>query len=78
MGGLTPDTLLVFDNNDGTVPVAGGGALPLPLVVPFSVGQPNQGLNVPWVMQTEISGVPEPATLWLLGLAIVVLVMRRR
>jgi hypothetical protein len=52
--------------------------LPLPLVVPFSFGQLNQGLNVPWVMQTEISGVPEPATLWLFGMAIVVLIVRRR
>ena len=78
LGGLTPDTLLVFDNNDGTVPAAAGGALPLPLAVPFALGQQNQGLNVPWVMQTEISGIPEPATAWLMSAAFVLLVARHR
>jgi|GEM_PF-2170973 len=54
------DAIIVHDNSDGIVradnnPLAG-------LVLPYGGGGAAQGLNVPWNMQTELIGVPEPAT----------------
>ncbi|NLH74976.1 MAG: hypothetical protein GX456_18160 [Verrucomicrobia bacterium] len=54
------DAIIVHDNSDGTLradnkPLAG-------LVLPYGGGGAAQGLNVPWNMQTELIGVPEPAT----------------
>jgi hypothetical protein len=74
-GGSTPDALIVYDNSDGTLAAP---TRSLPLVVPFSSGQGLAGLNVPWVMQTEISGVPEPATLGLLALGGLGVLLRRK
>jgi hypothetical protein len=75
-GGSTPDAVVVHDNTDGTL--AGLVAASLPLVLPYSFGQQNPGLNVPWVMQTEIM-VPEPVqTGWLLGVGTGVFVLLRR
>ena len=59
-GGTNPDALIVHNDLDSTL-----GGVPLPVVILFSVGEINTGLNVPWVMQTEISNVPEPATFFL-------------
>jgi hypothetical protein len=76
-GGITPDALIVYDNNDGTL-LLNNAAAPLPLAVPFAVGNPNPGMNAPWVMQTEISGVPEPATHWLAAAGIAWLAIKNR
>jgi uncharacterized repeat protein (TIGR01451 family) len=50
-GGTTPDAVIVYDNTDGTL---GGPTRSLPLVLPYSTNQTNSGLNVPWIMQTEM------------------------
>jgi hypothetical protein len=76
-GGSNPDALIVYDDADGTL-LSGGNATPLPFVIPYSTGENNVGLNAPWVMQTEISGVPEPATLFIVAAGAIGLLRRRR
>ncbi len=74
-GGSTPDAVIVHDNCDGTL---ANPTRPLPLVLPFANLQQIAGLNVPWVMQTEFSQIPEPAALSLLVLGGLALIRRRR
>ena len=74
-GGSTPDAIIVYDSTDGTL---GGPARALALVVPFTA-DPTAGLGTPWVMETEISGVPEPAGIGMLtGLGLTGFAVLRR
>ena len=63
-----PNAVIVHDNNDGYL-VNG----PLPLVLPFDA-------SCPWVMNTEITLVPEPATMMLalVGAGSMLTLRRRR
>ncbi|MDH7503329.1 MAG: hypothetical protein QHJ82_11560 [Verrucomicrobiota bacterium] len=52
------DAVIVHDNSDGIVRADNKSLAGL--VLPYGSGA-AQGLNVPWDMQTELIGVPEPA-----------------
>lgn len=68
LSGLGPiDAVIVYDNGDGTFGV-NPNAIPRPVVLPFSSGNVNPGLNVPYAMITTVNPVPEPAAFGVVGL----------
>ena len=72
----TPNAVIVYDNTDGTY--GPNPTTALPLVLPFMEADINGAMNAPWVMQTELSNIPEPASMLLMGLGGLAVLARRR